>query len=30
MDTVAVIDEYDLKGYDQFFGVGHSFGATSM
>ncbi|KAI8876063.1 alpha/beta-hydrolase [Backusella circina FSU 941] len=30
MDTISVIDEYNLKSYDQFFGVGHSFGATSM
>jgi hypothetical protein len=30
MDTLAVIEEFDLNEYDQFFGVGHSFGATSM
>lgn len=31
MDTKQVIDEMDLEeGYDQFIGVGHSFGATSM
>ncbi|KAI8888047.1 alpha/beta-hydrolase [Backusella circina FSU 941] len=30
MDTMAVIDEYQLSNYDQFYGVGHSFGATSM
>lgn len=31
MDTKQVIDEMGLEeGYDQFVGVGHSFGATSM
>ncbi|KAI9492049.1 hypothetical protein BDB00DRAFT_766060 [Zychaea mexicana] len=31
MDTKQVIDKMELKkGYDKFFGVGHSFGATSM
>lgn len=31
MDTKQVIDHYELNtSYDQFIGVGHSFGATSM
>ncbi|KAI8883360.1 alpha/beta-hydrolase [Backusella circina FSU 941] len=30
MDTLAVIEEFDLNEYDRFFGVGHSFGATCM
>jgi uncharacterized alpha/beta hydrolase family protein len=31
MDTKQVIDEFQLDtGYDQFIGIGHSFGATSM
>lgn len=31
MDTKQVIDEFQLNtDYDQFIGVGHSFGATSM
>jgi hypothetical protein len=31
MDTKQVIEEMGLdEGYDQFIGVGHSFGATSM
>lgn len=31
MDTRQVIEEFELDtAYDQFVGVGHSFGATSM
>lgn len=31
MDTKQVIEEFELDtAYDQFIGVGHSFGATSM
>jgi hypothetical protein len=31
MDTKQVIEEFGLDtAYDQFIGVGHSFGATSM
>jgi hypothetical protein len=31
MDTKQVIDYFELNTtYDQFIGVGHSFGATSM
>lgn len=31
MDTKQVIDEFQLNTeYDQFIGVGHSFGASSM
>ena len=31
MDTKQVIEEMELdQGYDQFIGIGHSFGATSM
>ncbi|KAF7721799.1 hypothetical protein EC973_004124 [Apophysomyces ossiformis] len=30
MDTLQVIEHFELKEYDALFGVGHSFGATSM